>query len=134
MREKPFLEHPTGDYNTSVEAMEEAIRRLREIPECSRWITFCAQGAGAREDSYHLAEIRLLKDRLDAGIPLDVALICQEAGVDTKLISAIESHYSIAAATPREAARFIDALFRHHLGIRPFPDEGDNYAFGAEWA
>lgn len=40
--------------------------------------------------------------------------------------------YSIAAATPEEAARLLDAIFRHHFQIRPFPEEQD-YAVGAEW-
>ena len=27
----------------------------------------------------------------------------------------------------------LDAIFRHHFGLRPFADEGDDYAVGAEW-
>jgi hypothetical protein len=38
----------------------------------------------------------------------------------------------MAGATPEEAARFLDTLFRYHFGIRPFPEEQD-YAIGAEW-
>jgi hypothetical protein len=30
-------------------------------------------------------------------------------------------------------AQILDAIFREHFGIRPFPDEGDDYAVGAEW-
>jgi hypothetical protein len=32
-----------------------------------------------------------------------------------------------------QVALILDAIFRHHFGIRPFPDEGDDYAVGAEW-
>lgn len=40
---------------------------------------------------------------------------------------------SIAAASPREVAQLLDAIFRNHFGIRPFSGEDDDYAVGAEW-
>ena len=43
------------------------------------------------------------------------------------------AHYLLTAASPREVAQLLDAIFRHHFGIRPFPDENDDYAVGAEW-
>ena len=43
------------------------------------------------------------------------------------------AQYSVAAASPREVAQILDAIFRHHFGLRPFADEGVDYAVGAEW-
>jgi hypothetical protein len=40
----------------------------------------------------------------------------------------------LEGATPAEAAAILDAIFRYHLGITPFPGEGNDYAVGAEWA
>jgi hypothetical protein len=133
MSEPPFLEHPTGEYETAVAAMEEAVRRLRELPEWKKWITFCAQGAGTSENSTRCAEIRLLQDVLDAGGPLDIARTLVLAKVGAHCLVPVEKHYSIAAATPREAAQVLDTLFRFHLGIRPFAGEGDDYPIGVEW-
>ena len=41
----------------------------------------------------------------------------------------------ILSLRPRlaEAARVMNTIFRHFLGIRPHIDEGDDYAIGAEW-
>jgi hypothetical protein len=39
----------------------------------------------------------------------------------------------VANASPIEAARIMDAIFRTYLEIRPHPDEGNDYAVGAEW-
>jgi len=33
----------------------------------------------------------------------------------------------------REAAQILDAIFRHVLEIRPFDDQDNDYAVGAEW-
>jgi hypothetical protein len=130
---EPFLEHPTGDYATALEAMEAAIGRLRVLPEWKNWITFCAQGQGATGENVHFAELRLLQGKLDAGGPLNVAEIVAFAGVAARSLVPEGALYSIAAATPEEAARLLDAIFRNHLGIHPFPDEANDYAVGAEW-
>lgn len=134
MNNEPFMEHPTGKYATAIDAMEEAISRLRALPEWNQWITFCAQGEGSSPESVHFAEIRLLSEILEAGGPVDVARITAQARVNRRaLTEAGRTRYSIAAATPREAAQILDALFRHQLGIHPFPDENNDYAVGAEW-
>jgi hypothetical protein len=130
---EPFLEHPTGDYVTALEALEAAIRKLRALPEWKNWITFCAQGEGATGESVHFAEVRLLQDKLDAGGPLNLAEIIAFADVAARSLVPEGTLYSIAAATPEEAARLLDAIFRSHLGIHPFPDEADDYSVGAEW-
>lgn len=134
MNTKPFMEHPTGKYTTAIEAMEEAISRLRSLPAWTQWITFCAQGEGESPESIHSAQVRLLSDILDVGSPVDLAQITAYAKVNRgALTPAGGTTYSIAAATPKEAAQILDALFRYHLGVRPFLDEDNDYAVGAEW-
>ena len=134
MSNEPFMEHPNGQYATAIDAMEAAISRLRALPEWIGWITFCAQGEGASPESTHFAEVRLLSDVLELGAPVDLAEITARAQVGRHAIKHAGSiSYSIAEATPREAAQVLDALFRYQLGVRPFPDEDDDYAVGAEW-
>ncbi len=128
------MEHPTGDFNTAIEAMTDAVSRLRALSEWDEWITFEAQGEGGNAESYDFAEVRMLGDQLAVGDePLDVARIVAAAGTGTTSLVADGRDYSVAAAAPREVAQILDAIFRHHFGIRPFADEGDDYAVGAEW-
>jgi hypothetical protein len=130
----PFMEHPTGDFENSLEAMEDAVRRLRGLPRWDQWITFAAQGEGDGPESYELAEVRMLRDRLDVGDrQLDVPRIVQAARTEASSLAVDSGHYSVAAASPREVAQILDAIFRNHFGIRPFQDEDDDYAVGAEW-
>jgi hypothetical protein len=84
-------------------------------------------------DSEHHAEIRMRRDQLQLGEPIDAALVSQHASVPRSCLEAAGADYSIAHASPTEAARILDAIFRHELGIRPFPDQGHDYAVGAEW-
>ena len=128
------MEHPTGDFATAVAAMEDTVRRLRKLPSWEQWITFGAQGQGGTADTCEFAEVRMLDDRLDAGgKPLDIPRLIQAAHTGASSLVADGAHYSVAAASPREVAQILDAIFRHHFGIRPFPDEDDDYAVGAEW-
>ncbi len=57
--DRPFMEHPSGEFETAVDAMADAIKRLRALPEWDKWITFHAQGMGPRVDTYHFAAIRM---------------------------------------------------------------------------
>jgi hypothetical protein len=132
-RPKPFMEHPTGHFATAVEAMADAIQRLRMLPNWSDWITFCAQGAGQHEDGYHLGEIRMLGKSIDPGLSVDVEIVAKAAEVPTSHIVMKDRVCELPGTTPLEAARVLDAIFRNHLEIRPFADEGDDYAVGAEW-
>ena len=130
----PFMEHPTGDFDSAVAAMEDAVTRLRKLPRWEQWITFSAQGEGHSPDSYEFADVRMLNDRLDVGEkPLEVVRVVQIARVSSSSLVADGAHYSVAAASPREVAQIFDAIFRHHFGLRPFADEDDDYAVGAEW-
>ena len=65
--DRPFMEHPSGRFETAVDAIADAIKRLRGLPEWNRWITFTAQGMGGRVDSYHLAAIRMRQDDIRLG-------------------------------------------------------------------
>ncbi|MGC4003988.1 MAG: hypothetical protein QM811_13030 [Pirellulales bacterium] len=130
---EPFMEHPSGEFDTAIDAMADAIDRLRKLPNWGSWITFCAQGAGNRSDSYHLAEIRLRADSLEVDLPLSPDAVTQEADVPSHCLEKLGTTYSVAKASPEEAALIADAIFRHHLGIRPHDGEGEDYAVGAEW-
>ena len=71
---------------------------------------------------------------LDVGDKLpDIPRVVQAARVGESSLIADGTHYSVAAASPREVAQLLDTIFRRHFGIRPFADEGDDYAIGAEW-
>ena len=103
------------------------------LAEWNDWITFCAQGAGEHENSYHLGEIRMRRESIDPGVPVDVEMVGKAAQVQTSQIVAENGAYELLGTTPLEAARVLDAIFRYHLNIRPFQDEGDDYSIGAEW-
>ena len=128
------MEHPTGDFDSAVAAMEDAVRRLQKLPKWEQWITFSAQGEGHEPDTYQFAEVRMLRDKIDVGgKSLDIPAVIQAAGIGVSSLIADGAQYSIAGASPQEVARILDAIFRHHFGLRPFPDEGNDYAVGAEW-
>jgi hypothetical protein len=75
----------------------------------------------------------MLGNQLDAGDKLlDASHIIQTAHTAANSLVADGAHL-LTAASPREVAQLLDAIFRHHFGIRPFPDENDDYAVGAEW-
>lgn len=132
---EPFMEHPSGEFETAIDAMADAIRRLRALPKWDRWITFHAQGMGAREDTYHFAAIRMRPGEIafENPVELDIQLVTKRVGVPESLLSRTQAGYSIANATPIQAARIMDEIFRQYLGIRPHKGEVDDYAIGAEW-
>jgi hypothetical protein len=132
---RPFMEHPSGEFGTAVDAMADAIMRLRSLAQWDEWITFCAQGMGARVDSYRMADIRMRRNliHLKSAAPIDVAAIVSLACVSQSCLAKDEGFYSLANASPQEAARVMDTIYRHHMGIRPHTGEGNDYAIGAEW-
>lgn len=92
------------------------------------------RGEGESPDSIHFAEVRLLSDVLETGVPINLVEISTLAKVPrSALTEAGRSRYSVASATPKEVAQILDALFRHQFGIRPFAGEDDDYPVGAEW-
>ena len=105
MPDAPFMEHPTGEFSTAVDAMENAIARLRALPEWNRWITFCAQGEGSSPDTTRCAEVRLLSDVLELSRQLNVARIASLAQVPSAtLTEAGENRYSLATASARSCS------------------------------
>jgi hypothetical protein len=132
---EPFMEHPTGKFKNAIEAMEDAVRRLRALSKWENWMTFCAQGENPiRPDAIQFAEIRLLGNRLDAGgKPLNCALVCQKAGLKNSALILSEGQYLISLESSKDVAVLLDAIFREDFGIHPFADQGNDYAIGAEW-
>jgi hypothetical protein len=138
------MEHPgEEDFFGPIEAMADVIARLRALPQWDRWITFHASGMGHRVDSYHLAEIRMRGDEIEIGEPVavDVTAVTRKAGVPAVLLRAVGGNrYSLAGATPEQAAQVLHAIFVLHLGIRGHPDdeddtevEEDDYGVAADW-
>jgi len=143
--DRPFMEHPSGDFDTPVDAMADAIKRLRALPEWDKWITFNAQGMGGRVDSYHFAAIRMRRGEIkfmvqtntlawvEKQVELDIPAVTKRAGVPDSCLSKKGDAYFVSEATPIQAARIMDIIFRQYMGIRPHTGEGDGYAVGAEW-
>jgi hypothetical protein len=96
--DRPFMKHPSGGLDTAIDAMADAIKRLRALPEWNEWITFSAQGMGGRVDSYHFAEIRMRQDelKLERPVDVDIDLVTKRAGVPQSCFSKKGEAYSIA--------------------------------------
>jgi hypothetical protein len=133
--DRPFMEHPSSEFETGVDAMGDAIKRLRALPEWNNWITFHAQGMGSRLHGYHFAAIRMRHGEIkfEKPIDIDIQFVTKRAGVPQSCLSKTEDGYSVANASPVQAARIMDVIFRHYLGIRPHTGEGDDYGIAAEW-
>jgi hypothetical protein len=143
--DRPFMSHPSGDFETPVEAMEDAIKRLRALPEWDKWIMFDAQGMSPRVDTYHFAGVKMRQSEIkfmvqtntlawaEKTLELDIPVVTKRAGVPEACLTKSEAGYSVAQATPIQAARIMDVIFRQYMGIRPHTGEGDGYAVGAEW-
>jgi hypothetical protein len=129
----PFMEHPTGQFPSATDAMADAIKRLRALPAWNDWITFSAQGMGHDADSDQVAEIRMRRDEIQLDKKLDIESIVRFAGAARSSLLPSGENYSLASASPAEAARVMDAIYRQALGIRPHPEEENDYAVGAEW-
>src|ERR1700761_4048377 len=106
----PFMEHPSGEFASAVNAMADAIKRLRALPQWNDWITFCAQGMGAREDTYHMAENRVRQDEMELEESLDVKQITNLAGVAESKLESIGTNYSVRNMSAEEAARIMNAI------------------------
>jgi hypothetical protein len=132
---EPFMEHPCGEFKNAIAAMEDAVCRLRALPDWDKWITFCAQGENPdRPGTIKFAEANMLGNRLDVGsMPLELELIARKAKIPASTVAADGNYYSVDSLSPCQVAAFLDAIFRVHFGIRPFADEGTDYAVGAEW-
>lgn len=131
----PFMEYPSDDYASSLEAMTSAFARLTKGGYVDRWITFGAQGMGHREDSSQSADVRVRNNTLDLrGQELDLPALLHFAKLDGQVEVQIDptGMVTLLGATPQQMSRFLDAVFQKHFGIHPHDDEED-YAVGAEW-
>src|SRR6185369_14811643 len=76
--DQPFMEYPSGDYQSSLHAMTSAFERLKSGGYADRWITFCGQGRGHDEDSDQIEEVNVRGNTLDLrGQTLDVPALLQ---------------------------------------------------------
>jgi|SRR3954467_10836432 hypothetical protein len=131
----PFMEYPSDDYESSLQAMTSAFERLRSGGYADRWITFSGQGKGHDEDSDQIEEVNVRGNTLDLrGEKLDLPALVQFSKLQDKVEIAIDPDgmVTLPNATPEQMARFLDAVFQKHFGIHPHDDEKD-YAVGAEW-
>ena len=131
---EPFMEHPCGQFATAVDAMTDAIKRLRKLKQWDEWITFSASGQGSRPDTYDIVDVLVRAQSVNiGGQPVDLDAVLSRAGLSrSKVQHAYEMGIiELRHTTPGQFARFLDSLF-YHLGIRPFEDEAD-YAVGVEW-
>lgn len=133
----PFMEHPSGEHETAVDAMESAVSRLQSMGRLDRWLTFMAQGEGGGVDRYHFATLKLRGERIDPGeAALDADSALRAIGLDAagvRVSRLPDGHFVLSKFSPRQVAAFMDALFRGQMGIRPHDGDGDDYAIGAEW-
>jgi hypothetical protein len=133
--DEPFMEHPTGEFKNSLEAMTSAFKRLNTGSNADRWITFSGQGKGHDEDSDQIEDVRVRGNTFDLHDQnIDVAAVLQFAGLQGQVTpqTDAEGMITLPDATPEQLARFLDGVFRKHFGIQPHEGE-PGYAVGAEW-
>src|SRR5262245_34781811 len=132
---EPFMEFPNGEYANQFEALEDAIKRLRALPNWDQWITFCAQGENpARPDTIKFVDLRLYGDQLSAGdYPPDVEKMSSVIGTDGASCIATGRHFSVGSTSTRDLAQQFDAIFRSHFPIPPGAEPVEQYSVGAEW-
>jgi hypothetical protein len=130
----PFMEYPSDDYNTSLQAITSAFQRLKSGGYGDRWITFSAQGKGHDEDSDQVEDVNVRGNTLDLrGQTLDVPALLRFAKMQGQIVDVdSEGMVTLPNATPEQMARYLDAVFQQHFKIHPHDDESD-YAVGAEW-
>jgi len=132
----PFMEHPTGEFDTALQAIRTAMQRLDQMDMGDRWIDFCGQGQGATQELTQIESVPFNGRTFDlSGQTVDLPLILDSSGLShagVKVVTSPDGKITVPDATPEQLARFLDALFQKHFGIKPFEDEGD-YSVGAEW-
>lgn len=63
--DRPFMEFPSGEYSSALEAMTSAFQRLAAGGYGERWITFGGQGRGHDEDSERMEDVNVRGNTLD---------------------------------------------------------------------
>lgn len=134
--DEPFLEHPTGEFETALEAIQSAMTRLDAIDMAGSWITFSGQGQGHRPDSYYVVDVEYMDRKFNIGPePVDLARLLKVSGLDRadlEVHATPDGVIEMSDADARQRAIFLDALFQQR-GVKPFDGE-DDYAVGAEWS
>ena len=131
----PFMEYPSDEHDSAIAAMTSAFARLQAGDYGDRWITFSGQGRGHDEDSDTFEDVLVRGNTFDLRDQTpDLPALLRFAGLEGQVQAQpdAERMITLANATPDQLARFLDAIFRQHYGIRPHDDE-DDYAVGAEW-
>ncbi len=129
--DSPFMEHPYGQFDTALQAISSAMKRLDKMDMQDKWIDFCAQGQGANPDLTQIADISFNGQTFNIGEQtINLQPILDSAGVQAEITQ--DGKITLVNTTPEQRAIFLDLLFQKHYGIKPFDDEGD-YAVGAEW-
>jgi len=132
----PFMEHPTGEFDTAFQAIRSAMQRLDQMDMGDRWIDFCGQGQGANPELTQIESVLFNGRSFDlSGQTVDLKTILASTGLTpagTKVETSPDGKITLPDANPEQLARFLDALFQKHFGIKPFKDEED-YSVGAEW-
>ncbi len=132
----PFMEHPTAEFDTTLQALGSAMQRLDRMDAGGRWIDFCGQGQGATPELTHIESVPFCGRTFDLeGQTVDLQPILDSAGLthaEVKVETSPDGKITLPDASPEQLAEFLDALFQKHFGIKPFEGE-DDYAVGAEW-
>ncbi len=134
MPDSPFFQHPDGRFATAVDAMTDGIARLRRLEAWPGWIGIVAEGQGIPPGEVRPYQVRLLRYQLDTGRPIEEFQVLRYARVRARTLFAQGPHlYNIDAATAKDAARILDAIFRVSFGLEPFPERENDYTVRAEW-
>lgn len=131
----PFMEHPTGEFEDAITAIESAMNRLLKLKNNDKWIIFCGQGKGSRQDSYQIANVPFLNGTFDLKnekIKIDEILDMTGIAKNELTINEENGQISLHKSTPKKLAILLNAIFTKHFGIIPHDGETD-YAVGAEW-
>ncbi len=131
----PIAEHPSGEFDSSLEAMSTAFSRILSCNEPERWVVLSGQGQGWRPDSYLIADVEYRNGEFVFPEPIPkIASYADEVGLDGSLleISSDLTRLKVTNVSPKQLARLLDTIFREHFKVRPHDNE-DDYAFGAEW-
>ena len=129
------VEYPSGEFATSLEAIEAAFVRLRSPQYAGRSAILSGQGQEGSGEHYRIVEVGFRDGIFTFRTPVaDLVALAGSIGLDQSRIIVLDGGLkaSIESGTPVELARFLDCVYRNAFGLRPFHGERD-YAFGAEW-
>nr|WP_159064978.1 hypothetical protein [Thaumasiovibrio subtropicus] len=126
-----FFEHPSGEFNDSLNATIAAIVRLYEYENVDRWLTLSAQGIG-----YINHPVKVKRPYISVegeGINVSEILINSGIGIKGRSFSKTEDGlYNLKEFSAVEVGKIIHSIYVNHYNVKPFP--GDPF-FGVvgEW-